>query len=142
MLHAVAGVAVVADEVCELALAAHRLDGRLVPEHRAVRTVVAYQHPRRLPSTHRLGETGARLLVTVVTLKNAQVGTEKRGGRIAAHLHERRVHEHDRTVGGSGVADHDAFGRALDHAAPGIRRPVVHAPLPGSSVSAGAAVAR
>src|SRR5262245_59123460 len=142
MLHAVAGVAVIADEVRELPPAAHGLDGSLVPEHRAVRTVVAYQHPRRLPSTHRLGETGARLLVTVVTLKNAQVGTEKCGGRIAAHLHERRVDEHDRTVGGGGIADHDAFGRALDHAAPRVRRPLVHAPLPGSSVSAGAVLVR
>src|SRR5215813_13422057 len=109
MLHAVAGVAVIADEVRELSLAAHGLDGRLVPEHRAVRTVVTYQHPRRLPSAHRLGETGARLLVTVVALKDAQVGTEKCSGRIAAHLHERRVDEYDGAIDRGGIADHDAF---------------------------------
>src|SRR6516162_10210974 len=142
MLQAVAGVAVIADEVRELPLGAHWLDGRLVPEHRAVRTVVTHQHPRWLPSAHRLGEADACLLIAVVGLKDAQVGTEKCRGRITAHLHERRIDVYDRADWRCGIADHDAFGRTLDDATPGLRRPVVHVRLPGSSVSAGAALAR
>jgi len=98
MLQAVAGVAVVADEVRELPLGAHRLDDRLVPEHRAVGTIVTHQHPRRLALAHRVGETDACVLIAVAGLKDAQVGPEECGGRIAAHLHEGCVDEHDRAV--------------------------------------------
>src|SRR5215469_11312135 len=77
MLQAVAGVAVIADEMGELSLGAHGVDRRLVPEHRAVGAVVTHQHPRRLPLAHRLGESGACVLIAVSALKDAQIGAEK-----------------------------------------------------------------
>src|SRR5215469_895425 len=126
----------------ELPRGPHRMEDRLVPEHRAVGAVVAHQDARRLALAYGLGEPRARLLITIGSLQDTEVGAKERGGGVAAHLHERRVDKNYRTVGRGRIADHDALGCALDHTAPGLRRPVVHGWLPGSSVSTGGALVR
>src|SRR6185437_306120 len=121
---------------------ADRLDHALVPEQRAVGAVVAHQHARRFALADGVRHAGARFLVAVGTLQDAQVAAEQRRRRIAAHLSEGGIHEHHRTVWRHGIADHDAFAGALHHAPPGVGGPVIHALPPGSRVRAGAAVTR
>ena len=105
---------------------AHRLDDDLVPEQGAIRAVVANQDPCLLAALDRFAHALARLLVPVVALQDAQVGSEEGGDWIAAHLREGGVGVDDRVIGRGRIADHDAFGGALDEGSPCLRRPVVH----------------
>src|ERR1700733_5543887 len=126
----------------ELALGAHRLDDRLVPEQRPVGTVVAHQHAGGLAGAYCVGKPRAGFLVAVGALQNAQVVAEQRRRRIAAQLREGAVDEYHREIAGRGIADNDALGGVLDEVAPLLARPVVHSSLPASSFSSGAAAAR
>ena len=122
VLQALAGVAVVADEVSDASRCiAHRLDDCLVPEQRAVRAIVADEHASRFASLDRLAHALTRLLVSVVALEDAQVGAQNRRDRIAAELRERAVGIDHRAVGSLRIANHDALGRPLDDGAPGCR---------------------
>ena len=122
VLQALAGVAVVADEVSDASrCVAHRLDDDLVPELRAVRSIVADEHACRVASLERLAHPLTRLLIPVVALQDAQVGAQNRRDRIAAQLREGAVGIDHRAVACLRVANHDALGRPFDDGAPRCR---------------------
>src|SRR3569832_2208673 len=120
---------------------ADRLNHSLVPEKRAVRPVVADQNPRRLALLHRLFDLLAGFLVLIRPLQHAQVGSQQRSDRIAAHLGKSGIGVDDGTSGYCRVTDHDTLGGTVHDTAPRLGGPVVHV-RPASRFNVGAAVQR
>src|SRR5882757_1402521 len=139
---AVAGIAVITDEVSNFARRiANRLNDCFIPEQGAVRAIVPDQDPGGFALLHGFLDLLAGFLILIRSLQHAQVGPEKRGDWIPAHLCEGGIGINDRMIRYRRIAHDDAFRSTVHDTAPRLGGPVVHV-LPASRFNVGAAAQR
>ncbi len=95
----------------------HRRNKELVPEQRAVFTVVAQHRAYLAIGGERLPDQGNPLLIAVVALQQAAVLTDHLGRVIARNALESRVHVFDQITGGGRPGDQDRVHARIERAA-------------------------
>ena len=100
-------------------------DVYLVPELRPVLAIVAQQRARAGALAQRRAQPHSSFLFAIAPLERAQIGTQQFRGSVTGEPLEGGIDKDHRMIDRPGGADHDAFGRGIDHAAEKLRGPLV-----------------